>query len=67
MTPRYVLVETTGRTTRADLDTIILRLWTIAVPLGTRRDLAELALRTGDLDEANKWLAGVATITQETP
>ena len=58
--------EPDGRTI-TDPDAIILRLWTIAVPLGTRRDLAELALRTGDLDEANGWLAGVATITQETP
>ena len=56
--------EPDGRTITAP-DAINTRLWTIAVPLGTRRDLAEAAIRAGDIHEANGWLAGVATITEE--
>ena len=56
--------EPDGRTI-TDPDAIIRRLWVIAVPLGTRRDLAEAAIRAGDLAEANGWLAGAATITEE--
>ena len=56
--------EPDGRTI-TDPDAIITRLWAIGIPIGARRDLAEVAIRTGDLDEANHWLAGAATITEE--
>ena len=51
--------------TITDHQQIIRRLWTIGTPVGVRRDLAEVAIRAGDIHEANGWLAGVATITEE--
>ena len=50
--------------TITDPHAIITRLWTIGTPVGVRRDLAEVAIRAGDIHEANGWLAGVATLRE---
>lgn len=57
------LVWTTpaGAETHGSIERITLKVWTTSLDSHSKR-LCEIALRAGNLDEANAWLTGHATI-----
>lgn len=50
-----------GTETHGSVERIAVKVWTTGLDSHSKR-LCEIALRAGDLDEANGWLTGYATI-----
>ena len=53
-----------GAATHGSVERITLKLWTTGLDSHSKH-LCEMAIRAGNLDEANCWLVGIATIREQ--